>query len=228
VVLRDIRATHRTNKQQIMRTKALLLTAAVMTAGLAASVAQSVYSVNAVGYVNLNLPANFSLISNPLNGTNNNLSTILPVVPDGSQVLTWDAANQRFNDANLYFGGFGWVPDGTLNPGQGAFLFVPSATTVTFVGEVPQGNLTNNIPVNFGLLAHMVPQSIGLEAANLVSTDGDQVLFWDRANQRFEDAFLYFGGFGWVPSDPVPDVAEGFFYFNAGAARTWGRTFSVN
>jgi hypothetical protein len=228
IPLRDIRATHRTNKQQIMRTKALLLTAAVLSAGLAASVAQSVYSVNAVGYVNLNLPANFSLIANPLNGTNNNLSTVLPVVPDQSQVLTWDAANQRFNDASVYFGGFGWVPDGSLAPGQGAFLFLPSATTVTFVGEVPQGNLTNNIPANFGLLSHMVPQAIGLDAANLPAQDQDQVLFWDRANQRFEDAFVYFGGFGWVPSDPVPDVAEGFFYFNAGTARSWGRTFNVN
>ncbi len=211
-----------------MRTKTLLLTAAVLTAGLAASVAQSVYSVNAVGYVNLNLPANFSLISNPLNGTNNNLGTILPVLPDGAQLLTWDAANQRFNDASVYIGGFGWVPDSALPPGVGAFLFLPSASPVTFVGEVPQGNLTNTVPANFGLLAHMVPQSIGLAAANLVSTDGDQVLFWDRANQKYEDAYVYIGGFGWVPSDPTPDVAEGFFYFNAGAAKLWGRTFSVN
>jgi hypothetical protein len=211
-----------------MRTKALLLTAAVLSAGVTASVAQSVYSVNAVGYVNLNLPADFSLISNPLNGTNNNLSTVLPVVPDGSQLLTWDAANQRFNDANVYIGGLGWIPDAPLSPGVGAFLFLPSASTVTFVGEVPQGNLTNTVPANFGLLAHMVPQAIGLEAANLVGADGDQVLFWDRANQRFEDAYVFIGGLGWLPSDPVPDVAEGFFYFNAGASRSWGRTFSVN
>jgi hypothetical protein len=211
-----------------MRTKALLLTAAVLTAGVASSVAQSVYSVNAVGYVNLNLPANYSLISNPLNGTNNNLNTVLPSVPPGSQILTWNAASQGFNDASVYFPGVGWSVDSVLNPGQGAFLFLPSAATITFVGEVPQGNLTNTLPANFGLVSHMVPQAIGLEAASLPASPGDQVLFWDRAAQTFENAYVYFPGAGWTPGDPVPDVGEGFFYFNSGAARSWGRTFSVN
>jgi hypothetical protein len=211
-----------------MRTKTLLLTAAVAAVGLGVSTAQSVYSVNAVGYVNKNLGANFTLISNPLNGTNNNLSTILPVLPDGAQILTWNAAAQQFNDANVYFDGFGWVPDASLPPGQGAFIFLPSAATVTFVGEVPQGNLTNAIPSNFSLISHIVPQSIGLEATGLPSTDGDQVLFWNPAVQQFEDAVVYFEGFGWVPGDPVPEVGEGFFYFNTGAPRQWGRTFSVN
>jgi hypothetical protein len=220
---------HTQNKQQkIMRTKSFLLTLAVMAVGVGYSTAQSVYSVNAVGYVNKNLLADFNLISNPLNGTNNNLSTILPVLPDGSQILTWNAGAQQFNDANVYFEGFGWVPDAPLPPGQGAFLFLPSAATVTFVGEVPQGNLTNAIPSNFSLISHIVPQSIGVEAAGLPSEDGDQLLFWNPAAQQFADAFVYFGGFGWVPSDPAPQVGEGFFYFNTSTLRQWGRTFTVN
>ena len=204
------------------------MTAAVMAVGLGASVAQTVYSVNSVGYVNKSLLANFNLISNPLNGTNNNLSTVLPVLPDGAQILTWNSGLQTFNDANVYFDGFGWVPDAPLPPGRGAFLFMPSAATVTFVGEVPQGNLTNAIPSNFSLISHIVPQSIGLAAAGLPSADGDQVLFWNAAIQQFKDAVVFFDGFGWVPSDPTPAVGEGFFYFNTSALRQWGRTFSVN
>lgn len=211
-----------------MRTKALLSTAALLAVVAVSASAQSVYSVNAVGYVNKSLLANFNLISNPLNGTNNNLSTILPVLPDGAQILTWNPAIQQFNDANVYFEGFGWVPDAPLPPGQGAFLFLPSATTVTFVGDVPQGNLTNAIPSNFSLLSHIVPQSIGVEATGLPSEDGDQVLFWNAATQQFADAIVYFGGFGWVPSDPTPQVGEGFFYFNTSTLRQWGRTFTVN
>jgi hypothetical protein len=213
-----------------MRTKALLLSAALLAAGLTTSTAQSVYSVNAVGYVNLSLGANFSLIANPLNGpTNNNLSTVLPQLPDGAQILTWNASLQRFNDANAYFDGFGWVPDGPLPPGTGAFIFLPSAATVTFVGEVPQGNLTNSLSPNFNLVSHIVPQTIGVTAAGLVAADGDQILFWDAANQRFQDAFVYFDGFGWTPSEPTPGVAQGFFYLNNTAAvNNWGRTFSVN
>src|SRR5688572_23815862 len=145
ITLGDIRPTHRTNNKQSMRTKTLLLTAAVLTAGLAASVAQSVYSVNAVGYVNKSLVAGYTLISNPLNGTNNLLSTILPVVADGTFILKWNAASQTFSDPSQYYDGLGWLPDATLNPGEGAFINAPAATTVTFVGEVPQGNLTNQI-----------------------------------------------------------------------------------
>ena len=70
-----------------MRTKTLLLSAAVLAAGLAASTAQSVFSVNAVGYVNKTLAPGYNLIANPLNGTNNLLSTIIPTAPDGSAVI---------------------------------------------------------------------------------------------------------------------------------------------
>lgn len=211
-----------------MRTKALLLTAAVVAAGCTAATAQSVYSVNAVGYVNLNLGAQFSLIANPLNGTNNLLSTILPVVPDGSQLLKWNALNQQFADANVYIDGLGWLPDDTLKPGEGVFINLPVPTTVTFVGEVPQGSLTNNLPSNFGLISSIVPQSIGIAAAGLPAADGDQVLFWDPTTQRFLDAVIYIDGPGWLPSEPTPAVGQGFFYFNSGTARQWTRTFTVN
>ena len=218
--------TEQTTKN--MRTKSLLFTAAIMAAGVVGSVAQSVYSVNAVGYVNLSLGEQFSLIANPLNGTNNLLSTILPVVPDGAQLLTWNPGLQQFNDANVFIDGLGWLPDATLNPGEGAFINLPSAATVTFVGEVPQGNLTNNLPSNFGLIAHIVPQAIGIEAAGLPAVDGDQVLFWNPATQGYFDAVVYIDGLGWLPEDPTPAVGQGFFYFTTGAGRQWTRTFSVN
>jgi hypothetical protein len=48
-----------------MRTKTLLLTAALAVAGLSSASAQ-VYSVNAVGYINLSLPKGFSMICNQL------------------------------------------------------------------------------------------------------------------------------------------------------------------
>jgi len=214
-----------------MRTKTLLLTAAVLTAGLAASVAQSVYSVNAVGYVNKSLVAGYTLISNPLNGTNNLLSTILPVVADGTFVLKWNAASQTFSDPSQYYDGLGWLPDATLAPGEGAFINAPAATTVTFVGEVPQGNLTNQISGNYSLLAHIVPQSISLAnpSVNFPVLDGDFVLFWDTAAQAFRDPLQYYDGLGWLPSEPTPAVAEGFFFNTApAAARSWGRSFSVN
>ncbi|HWN94592.1 MAG TPA: hypothetical protein VNT99_06150, partial [Methylomirabilota bacterium] len=86
-----------------MRTKTLLLSAAVLAAGLAASTAQSVYSVNAVGYVNIVVTNGYNLITNPLNGTNNNINTIIPVAPQDSIVLRWSNQNQNFASADTYF-----------------------------------------------------------------------------------------------------------------------------
>jgi glyoxylate utilization-related uncharacterized protein len=217
-----------------MRTKTLLLTAAVFAAGLGASMAQSVYSVNAVGYVNLSLPAGFSLIANPLQGTNDQLSTVIPTAPDGAQVLTWDAAQQRFNSASVFDGDVNqWFPNGTMSVGKGAFIFLPSAATITFVGEVPQGTLSNPVSANYSLLANIVPQSISLSAASFPAQDGDQYLTWNRAQQRYNPALVYDGDanewFG--PSgaaQPTPEVGEGFFYFTTGGARNWVRSFSVN
>src|SRR5689334_13849488 len=60
-----------------MRTKTLLLTAALSAAGIATSMAQAVYSVNAVGYVNTTLVPGFNLVSNPLdNKTGNTIQNL--------------------------------------------------------------------------------------------------------------------------------------------------------
>jgi hypothetical protein len=93
-----------------MRTKALLLAAAFAAAGVATSVAQ-VYSVNAVGYVNVTLPPGFSLVSNPLNaGTGNNtvsklFSNIQGGVPGGTRVFIYDSATSQYKGA-LYSSAF--------------------------------------------------------------------------------------------------------------------------
>ena len=73
-----------------MRTKTLLLSAAVGAAGLVAASAQTVYSVNSVGYINLSVPAGFSMIANQLdNGTGNTVADVL-TVPDGTVVFKYD------------------------------------------------------------------------------------------------------------------------------------------
>jgi hypothetical protein len=221
-----------------MRTKALLLTAAVVAAGVMTSAAQSVYSVNAVGYVNLTLKNGYNLIGNPLNATNNNnIGAVLPSVPDFSVLLTWNPAAQQFNQADLYFGG--WFdgnnqPSQTrLDPGQ-AFFFQNQTggdITVTFVGEVPQGSLSNHVVANFGFYSSQVPQAGGLSALQFPGTDFMSFNSWNPMTQNFNQAYLYFGG--WFdpnnqPADPVVGVAEGFLISNPNAPVGWTRNFSVN
>jgi hypothetical protein len=230
-----------------MRTKTLLLTAALFAAGLGVSMAQSVYSVNAVGYVNVTLRPGYNLIANPLNGTNNVISTVIPAasLPDDVQVLTWNNSAQSFNQAVFTAGGV-WYDQGgnpdtsVLNPGRGFFVYLPGSTnvTVTFVGEVPQGGLTNSISANYGFYSSIVPQSAGLSTMGFPGVLDMQYLPWSSTAQAYGQALVYVGvqpGFasGWAdqggnPVDPTPAVAEGFVIFNPGAAVSWGRTFSVN
>ncbi len=217
-----------------MRTKTLLLTAALTAAGIGYTMAQTVYSVNVVGYVNTTVPANgYTLIANPLNATNNNLNTVMPDgsgVVDGATVVRWDATAQGFAaETPTFFAGLGWLPDATLAPGEGFFLFNSAASpfTVTFVGEVLTGSLTNSLSANYSLVANKVPQAIGLTAAGVPAADGDIVLQWDPATQNYKEGNQFFEGVGWLPAEPIPGVGEGFFYFNAGAAKNWVRTFTI-
>jgi hypothetical protein len=198
-----------------------------------------VYSVNAVGYVNKTVQSGYNLIANPLNGTNNLLSTIIPTAPDGSAVIKWDAVAQQFAQADSYLAGT-WYdasfnPSTTvINPGE-AFFFQNNsgaAATLTFVGEVPQGSLTNRIGANYGFYSSIVPQSAGLTALGFPGQDGMAYNGWDVAAQQYAQAYSYLAGSWYDPSfnpaDPAPAVAEGFLITNPGGAVLWTRTFSVN
>jgi len=229
-----------------MRTKTLLLTAAVFVAGIGASMAQ-VYSVNAVGYVNVTLKQGYNLIANPLNGTNNLISTVIPAaaLPDDINVLTWNSGTQDFNDSDFTAGGV-WYDQGgnpstrVLPPGQGIFVQSPSASdiVITFVGEVPQGGLTNTIGASYGFYSSIVPQSAGLSTMNFPGVIDMTYQTFNTTIQDYSDAYQYVGvmpGYptGWAdaggnPADPTPAVAQGFLIYNPGAQQNWGRTFSVN
>src|SRR5207249_175718 len=147
-----------------MRTKTLLLTAVLSAAGLASSfsLAQgAVYSVNAVGYVNLTVPAGLSLIANPLDATDNTIANVLKV-PAGTQIYKFNGTG--FTSA-LYDDIDGWTSSGqpagniTLNPGEGMFVRNNSGPfTNTFVGEVKQGNLSTPLPAGLSIVASQVPQ----------------------------------------------------------------------
>lgn len=211
-----------------MRTQLLLATAALAALGAFSASAQ-VYSVNAVGYVNVTVPAGagrFALVANQLNASPNNaISNIFAGVPEGTLVYSWGGSS--FTIATFEFGE--WSNGGVeVGPGSGAFIRNPGATavTVTFVGEVPQGTLTTTYPAGFTLLSSKVPQAGALQATlGFTPGEGDIVYKWNVADQRYDLSTFEFGE--WAPSAPSLAVGEGFF-LKANAAGTWTRNFSVN
>jgi len=224
-----------------MRTKALLLTAALGFAGVATSMAQAVYSVNVVGYINLTMKPGFNLVANQLKASpNNKLDTILPAAAIESQVLKF--ANNNYSSdisdgANWLDAGSGNASTTTVSPGEGFFYFNPGATDagVTLVGEVSTGNgLTVALAPGFSLVSSIVPQEISLSAANgFPQVLEAQYLTFSAATQSYSG--LINDGTGWLnaetgaPADAKPAVGQGFFVFNPGnTAFNWVRSFNPN
>jgi len=207
-----------------MRTQLILTTAALGLASLGASA--QVYSVNAVGYVNLSLPAGSKLVlvANQLNNGDNKLKTVIPTATEGTLVYTYAQAG-GFSTAGFEFNE--WSANPSVGPGVGFFASSPTAATITLVGEVPQGTLATALLAGLNLVSSQVPQA-GKLATDLKYTpgEGDIVYQWDAAAQGYKAANGFEFG-EWSGGEPVIGVGEGFFLAKA-AAGTWSRTFSVN
>jgi len=210
-----------------MRTKTLLLTAALSAAGIATSMAQ-VYSVNAVGYVNTTVVPGFNLISNPLNNTETNgnqIQVLFNGLPDGSSVYRF--VNGAYQIIAKDFGA--WEPAAlaaeTLLPGSGVFVRVAGTNVIAFVGEGPQGTLTTQIPQGFSIVSSQVPQEGTPTALGFTAADGDALYFFVEATQAYDIISYDFGEY----SKPLPTLAVGeAFFVRKVAAGTWTRTFNVN
>jgi len=211
-----------------MRTKALLC-AAALVAGIATSMAQSnVYSLNVVGYYNLPVPAGaYVVIANQLNTTNNSLAGLFPSGPPGAifQKYSGGWSSYTFDDVDLV-----WYPDAnaTLNPGEGGFFRSPVATTITFVGEVMQGSLTNTLPIGvYAIRSSIVPQAGRITTdLGLPGEGGDimQVYKGGWSSYTFDDVDLV-----WYPTEPSLAVGDAFFYRKSPTATqsNWVRNFTV-
>lgn len=210
-----------------MRTKTLLLSAAVGVAGLVAASAQTVYSVNSVGYINLSVPVGFSMIANQLDNGSGNLVPDILSVPDGTVVYKYNEGTAGY-DVNTFLFGSWTDANMTLAPGEGVFINNSSGTAIdlTFVGEVPQGDLSNNLPQGFSIKSSEVPQNGGLQSTlAFPAGDGDVIFKFDNGTGAYQSSTFLFGS--WTPSEPNINVAESFFV-NKATAGSWDRTFSVN
>jgi len=238
-----------------MKTKALLFAASFVLAAMSTSTA-AIFSDNAVGYVNVTVPANgYMMLGNPLNGNNgtdNSLNTIIPLPNDGSfdgtSVYRFNCANQSYRDTMQWVSGPGWLAgapgDLIINPGEGFFIqnVVATPLTFTFLGELPVGNnLTTPVPGNgkYCMLASKVPKGdrVGtFEDPNthkFPSCTGDSIYIYDAATQSYRETYQFVEGLGWLhstdpdPAGPFIDVAQGFFIQRLCPDATWGQSFSV-
>jgi hypothetical protein len=226
-----------------MRTKTLLAAAAMIAAGALSLQAQNnVYSLNVVGYVNVVCSNGFTMVNNPLVQPNSSVGVLLADDQNGGTIPAGVTIFPYINGAyvpniNDEFGG-GWSnPGQVITNGQGFFFLNPNPTptTITFVGEVPQGALSSAFTPGFTMLGSKAPEAGFIENLGLVAPDGDTVFRYKAgAYQTYiKDEF----GGGWSGSDsdfdavkgPNLKVGEAMFYYRSdiNGAPTWNRNFTV-
>jgi hypothetical protein len=212
-----------------MRTKTLLLTAALVAAGAATSMAQNVYSVNAVGYINKSVLHGYSIVANPFVVANETLGALVPAPNDGT--TTFKPVGGTFEIRSFDASIPGWDPDdqSTLNLGGGTIFFNPGAPfTITFVGEVKQGTpVSNSISTGLQIKSSKVPQTgllsalgfnpVGLNTVYQYAADGSSFII-----NTYDPTIP-----GWDPAEPSLGYAEG-MWIDSASGETWDRNFSVN
>jgi hypothetical protein len=225
-----------------MRTLKALACAAALTAGLGTAVAQNVYSLNVVGYYNVTLTNNqFWIVANQLNTTNNQIQYVIPTAQDFTTVYKWNGSsygiNQYVSPANY---GNGWDhPTDTLNPGEAAMIKDPGTgggQTLTFVGEVLQGALSNNIPTDaLCFRSYSVPMAATLAAASVPGEDFDITYVWTGRNYGIVTTYTSPANYGngWDSdgsgNGPLLAVGQGFGYkkYPANHGNAWIQNFTV-
>jgi hypothetical protein len=190
--------------------------------------AQSVFSVNAVGFVTVDVPKGLSMIANPLVAPTNTISVLFASAADGTTIYKYNGTAFTINTFDL--GEWG-LPNDTLVPGEGAFIRNSSAALfqITFVGEVKQGTappLSHSVPTGLSIQSSEVPQS-GKVVADLQfpATDGDTIYIYDNASAAYVIHTLDLGE--WSSGEPVPKVGEAFFVKKVDT-KAWTRSFTVN
>jgi hypothetical protein len=222
-----------------MRTKTLLLTAALTAAGAATSLAQAVYSQNIVGYINVTNYPGYNLIANQLNNgatTPNKVVDLMPTPPEGTFVFKFNPATGGYTTIDFADGA--WEGDDLnlqAHPGEG--IFVKNATanpfTVTFLGEV---QLTSSVAIvsGYSIVSSVVPSAGPLSGAppaglNFPTAEGDFVYQFNRATggyivNDFADGAWEGDGGGTPPQIAVGEA----FFVKAGAGHAaWAKTFTV-
>src|SRR5687767_11770111 len=101
-----------TNPSRIVLSKLILILAVGLA--LPSVRAQSIYSVNALGYVDVNFVAGSNLIANPLFSRDNTVSNLFRDVPNGTYFRHW-LNSGSFDAPNYYNSATGWSrPDQSL------------------------------------------------------------------------------------------------------------------
>jgi len=168
------------------------------------------FSPNVIGYASVSLPPGFTMIANPFE-TSLTVEDLFKEWPEGTTLNKFDTSLFRLSENGVNCGK--WINAyEKLNPGEGAIFFNPTSDykSVSFVGEVGQGNLSVPIPSGFSIRSSLVPQPGNLaDDLGFPIADGDVIHVFDRERQKYV-LHPYENG-RWTAGAPVLSVGEAFW-----------------
>ncbi|HWI58508.1 MAG TPA: hypothetical protein VNZ22_14885 [Bacillota bacterium] len=185
--------------------------------------AGEVSSANVIGYASMTLPPGFSMIANPFE-SHSGVGELLKEWPDGTTLNKFDTRLFRLAENAVQFGKWN-NPAERLLPGEGAILFNPTSDykSLSFAGEVMQGNLSAPIPSGFSIRSSLVPQPGNLvEDLGFPIANGDVIHLFDRERQQYV-LHPYDEG-KWTAGPPVLSVGEAFWVAKT-VPGNWQRQF---
>jgi hypothetical protein len=242
-----------------MRTKTLILSGIVAALSGASAMAQ-VYSLNAVGYINVDVPHGFSIIADQLYLTNQQTAqsvdaVFAPTLLNGGATTPDPYVGCILYPYASYPNALGYVgailvqqnagsppfwsssaeAQGTsFNPGQACFIYNPGSDfTMTFVGQVPQGTVTNTLQRGFNLISSIIPQTGAIDTDLGLTPGVGDIAFTYVSGQGYNLIDLYqtsgSSQFWSALHSPTNTVGLGFFYYSISATpNQWVRTFTIN
>ena len=171
----------------------------------------------------ITVPSGYSMIANQCDSAGvggNLLNNVFPGVPNGCKIYTFNKVGQVFNPPAVFSGGV-WSPNYTLNPGEGAFFYNPTASPLTL-------NISGNAhtpmlplvlpPTGCCIVSRQVPLAGGyMDIVGLAPQAGDVVYRFDPVTKSylvytFDDLDLI-----WLPMDPMANVGESVWICRGGA-----------
>ena len=204
--------------------------------------AQNVYSLNVVGYINLTLQPGLNLIANQLDVdgymTNNTYTGVFSTnLPDASKVYAFNPVTGGYGIITWSAGSGNWIGsaankaavNAALTPGIGVWVLNngASATNLTLVGNVIQGTNVTSLANALQVVSIIPPISTTITNAGYIPTTADKVFQFNPVTQGYK-IHTYNGATGtWTGGGtPTPAVGEAFF-FQPAVATNWVQAFTV-
>jgi hypothetical protein len=209
-----------------MKTKALIIAAAVFAAGLTNSLANNITLTFVPGY---------NLCAPPLQGANMSADAMLTCLEPGDTLWFWNGSGY---DIDFYNGPGDWYDGQLFYPisapvlvmGHGFFYQNNSATTEinTYTGTALTGG-SEVLVAGYNLIGSFVPVSGAADSLlfNLPLQSGDTLWLWTGYGWEIDYYNApgdWYDGQSFYPiSAPVLGIGQGFFYQNNGLSTTWNQ-----